>query len=48
MSGYIAPERAEQMQRLGIRQVLRKPLAASELARALAGALQERAAAMSA
>ena len=46
MSGYIAPEHAEQMQRLGIRQVLRKPLAASELSRALAQALHEQAAAV--
>jgi CheY-like chemotaxis protein/anti-sigma regulatory factor (Ser/Thr protein kinase) len=47
MSGYVAPERAEQMQLLGIRHVMRKPLAASELSRTLARALQKRAAAVS-
>jgi signal transduction histidine kinase/ActR/RegA family two-component response regulator len=48
MSGFVPADRVEQLEALGIEHILRKPLSASELSRALAAALQNRAAAVSA
>lgn len=46
VSGYFAPERQEQGKALGITRILRKPLAASELATVLAQALRTQSAAV--
>jgi hypothetical protein len=48
MSGFVPADRVEQLEALGIEHILRKPLSASELSRALAAALLNRAAAVSA